>query len=235
MKQFGAKQILLLLEERYGKLTLLPTHEPLAELVKTILSQNTSDVNSRPAFQSLISTFGTWEKILTADTGLIAETIKRGGLAQIKAERIQKALQGIKQKRGTLHLDFLADMPVTEAREWLKDLPGVGNKTANCVLLFALGKPALPVDTHIFRVTKRLGLIRNKASLEEAHQSLEKQVNPQDIYEFHVLLIEHGRKTCIAQRPRCLECILKKICPSYKIFVGYPKKYRKNNDERGQF
>lgn len=134
-----------------------------------------------------------------------------------QSRRIKESLQEIKHQRGNLNLDFLADMPVPEAREWLKRLPGVGNKTANCVLLFALGKPALPVDTHIFRVTRRLGLIGERSSLEDAHRILEQIVPAEEIYEFHVLAIEHGRKICIARRPHCPACILKEVCPSVSI------------------
>ncbi len=217
MKNREIKQILNLLEKQYGEVKLMPHHEPIAELVQTILSQNTSDTNSRPAFRALIAAFNNWENVMNADTPSIASTIRRAGLGQIKAQRIQQALTEIKKKRGQLNLDFLADMLVPVARQWLKELPGVGNKTANCVLLFALGRPALPVDTHIFRLAKRLNLISDKASLEEAHQRLEKLVDPADIYEFHVLMIEHGRRTCHARGPHCSQCILKNICPSYKI------------------
>jgi endonuclease III len=217
MKKPTIRQVLNRLEKQYSKRMLVPSREPVAELVQTILSQNTSDTNSRPAFQALTSTFGSWENIMNADTSLVVETIRQGGLGQIKAERIQKALREIKLKRGKVEIDFLANLPILEAREWLKELPGVGNKTANCVLLFALGKPALPVDTHIFRVAKRLNLIPDKASLDEAHESLEKQVESKDIYEFHVLMIEHGREICRAQRPRCPQCILRKICPSFSL------------------
>jgi endonuclease-3 len=206
-------QVLHLLVEQYGQRRFKPHHDPLAELVRTILSQNTSDANSRPAFEALKQTFGSWEEVLMADTEKITELIKRGGLGRIKAQRIQQGLLEIQRRRGKLDLSFLSHMPVPEAREWLKQLPGVGNKTANCVLLFALGKPALPVDTHIFRVSKRLELIPEGSSLDEAHRRLEAKVPPENIYEFHVLMIEHGRRTCIARRPHCPHCLLKGICP----------------------
>ncbi len=207
--------IIKLLKEAYGPQEFHPHYAPLAELVQTILSQNTSDANSRPAYRALVETFSSWDEVLTADVDRIARPISSGGLAQIKAQRIRQALREIKQRRGKLDLNFLSDMPVTEAREWLKQLPGVGNKTANCVLLFALGKPALPVDTHIFRVAKRLGMVPEKASLDEAHRILEEQVPPEDIFSFHVLMIEHGRKTCSAQRPHCEKCVLKSSCCFY--------------------
>jgi endonuclease III len=213
--------ILDLLRKEYGKRKLEPHRDPLAELVQTILSQNTSDLNSRPAFNALKAEFPNWEDLLTVDIDMIAGPISRGGLGQIKAQRIQQSLQEIQRRRGKLDLNFLDKMPVAEARDWLKKLPGVGDKTANCVLLFALGKPALPVDTHIFRVAKRLGLLREQAALEEAHQTLEKMVPPADIYEFHVLMIEHGRSACAAQRPHCSQCSLQMICPSYESFNGH--------------
>jgi endonuclease III len=222
MEKLQIKAILDLLKQKYGSRRFQPTSEPLAELVQTILSQNTSDLNSRPAYQSLRKVFPDWESLLDSDLEKIADPIRGGGLGLIKAQRIQQALREIKRRRGKLDLQFLSDMPVAEARDWLIQLPGVGNKTANCVLLFALGKPALPVDTHIFRVTKRLGLIDKKDSLDKAHRELEIIVPAEDVFEFHVLIIEHGRQTCNAQRPHCLECILKDLCPSYREFVSTP-------------
>jgi endonuclease-3 len=219
------REIVISLGVCYGRPDFRPNHDPLAELVQTILSQNTSDANSRPAFKELMRTFDSWEKIINAGVNEVAEAIKGGGLGMIKAQRIQKALREIKEKRGKLDLTFLDDLPVPEAREWLKELPGVGNKTANCVLLFALGKPALPVDTHVYRVSKRLGLVREKASLDEAHETLEALVPAEDMYYFHVLMIEHGRRTCIAQRPRCPQCILRAMCPRTgvrEIFISKP-------------
>jgi endonuclease III len=219
MKSATIDQIHTLLQGTYGQRQLVPNHEPVRELVLTILSQNTSDVNSRRAFESLINRFTNWEDILNAEKIDVAESIKSGGLGLIKAGRIQAALSEISQQRGLINLDFLADLPVPKAREWLIKLPGVGNKTANCVLLFALGKPALPVDTHIFRVSKRLKLIPEVTSLDEAHKRLAEKVPSDLVYSFHVLMIEHGRKTCSAQRPRCQSCILKALCPSCDKFV----------------
>jgi endonuclease-3 len=209
------------LKQAYDVQPYQPSFQPIAELVQTILSQNTSDLNSRPAFRALTAKFNNWEELLNARINDIAEPISAGGLAQIKAQRIQQALRLIKERRGKLDLNFLTDLPVTEAREWLKQLPGVGNKTANCVLLFAIGKPALPVDTHIFRVSKRLGLVPEKATLDDAHRILETAVMPdsQSVFEFHVLMIEHGRRTCGAQRPHCTQCILKSQCPGSQKYL----------------
>jgi endonuclease III len=226
-------KILDLLVSKYGNRELKPHRDPVGELVQTILSQNTSDLNSRPAFRALISAFKTWEEVIQADPLIIAETIKKGGLGQIKAKRIQQALREIQGKRGSFDLSFLENRPVAEAREWLMGLPGVGNKTANCVLLFALGRPALPVDTHIFRLSKRLRLIPEKSSLDEAHTLLEKRVPPELIYEFHVLMIEHGRRVCLARNPLCPQCILNPICPDRFIPEINPKTLRKVKHDRG--
>ncbi len=222
MTETQIRQIIKLLESEYGKPHWRPSHDPLSVLVQTILSQNTSDANSWPAFDRLRSTFRSWEELASADVGDIESAIRTSGLGRIKATRIRQALKEIIQSRGALDLDFLAELPVDEAGEWLKQLPGVGDKTANCVLLFALGRPALPVDTHIFRVAARLGLLPPRATLQEAHKILGKMVSGKDVYDFHVLTIGHGRKTCTAQRPSCPRCALRRICPSYEKFVGHP-------------
>ncbi len=226
MRESKIKAVLDLLKRQYGRRYLELNPDPVGEMVQTILSQNTSDINSRPAFNALENKFKKWEDILIADVDGIATVISAGGLGKIKARRIQQSLQQVLQQRGNLDLRFLDSLPLTEARDWLKMLPGVGDKTANCVLLFAFGKPALPVDTHIFRVAKRLGLLREQTNLEEAHLVLEQKVPPADIYEFHVLMIEHGRSTCLAQRPRCTLCALSEICPSYLIFADHPSPRR---------
>ncbi len=215
MNKPSTSAILKLLEQQYGRRTWQPSNDPLSELILTVLSQNTSDKNSRPAFLALRKAFPDWSLLLVADLEAIAEPIKSGGLATIKAGRIQSALREIQQRHGSLNLHFLADMPLEEAREWLVKLPGVGFKTASCVLLFALGIPAMPVDTHVFRVASRLGLIPLKTTIEKAHLLLEKSVPSSDIYEFHVLMIEHGRRSCAARRPSCGSCICKNICTGY--------------------
>jgi endonuclease III len=210
-------QILDLLVSTYGNRKLKPHQDPIGELVQTILSQNTSDFNSRPAFRSLKAAFNSWDDVIRADPVSIAETIKRGGMGQIKTVRIQKALTEIKHKKGKLTLNFLKNWPVDEARKWLLLLPGVGAKTANCILLFSFGLPAFPVDTHIFRISKRLGLIGEKTNLPDAHLLLEKIIPTEHVYELHVLMIEHGRKTCLARNPRCSSCVLVTICPRISI------------------
>jgi len=220
MDQVSIERIVFLLMGEYGDRKWQPRHSPLSVLIQTILSQNTSDANSSRAFESLSASFDSWEDVAEASVTEIAVSIKSGGLGLIKAKRIKEALGEIERKRGKLELHFLNQLPLDKARDWLKHLPGVGSKTANCVLLFSLGKPALPVDTHVFRVTKRLGLINLRASAEQAHTLLEKIVPSNKVYNFHMLLIEHGRKVCKAQRPRCTQCVLRRLCPSYEKFAG---------------
>ena len=219
MTKASIEPVLHLLLGEYGSCQWQPRNSPLAVLVQTILSQNTSDVNSRRAFNSLLASFDSWESVAATDVNDISTAIKMGGLGDIKAKRIKAALGEIKRKQGKLELDFLNQLPLAEARDWLKQLPGVGSKTASCVLLFSLGRPALPVDTHVLRVAKRLGLIEPKTSAEQAHRLLESLVPADSVYQFHLLLIEHGRRVCQAQRPRCSRCVLRGICPSYKKFA----------------
>lgn len=214
------KQVLKLLVDEYGEQEWRLQQSPIAVLVQTILSQNTSDRNSGRAFEQLVDSFDGWGDIADADVGEIAGCIRAGGLGTIKARYIKQVLVEIRRRLGGFDLSFLAEMSVDSARNWLKQLPGVGMKTASCVLLFALRMPALPVDTHIFRVAKRLGLLDFRASVEQAHKLLEKVVPPQDIYQFHVLMIEHGRKVCTARQPRCEGCVLRELCVSYNELAG---------------
>ncbi|MBL7119519.1 MAG: endonuclease III [Dehalococcoidia bacterium] len=208
------EEILHLLRDEYGLRRWQPDQDPVSTLVATVLSQNTSDANSKRAFRSLMAAFGDWESVAAANAGEIAQSIRLGGLADVKAKRIKLILEKIREGRGSLDLSFLEGLPLSEAKSWLRQLPGVGPKTAGCVLLFSLGRPALPVDTHVFRVAKRLGLIDSGVSAERAHDLLEELVPPEDIYSFHLYLIEHGRRICKAQRPRCHLCVLQQRCPS---------------------
>jgi endonuclease-3 len=207
-------QVLRLLRKEYGRRKWQPGQDPLSSLIATVLSQNTSDVNSHRAFAALVNRFVGWESVATADAGELARTIRAGGLNEIKAKRIKLILHEIKTERGSLDLSFLNELGLAEAKAWLRGLPGVGPKTAGCVLLFSLGRPAMPVDTHVYRVARRLGLIDAMASVEKAHEILESLVPPKNVYEFHILMVEHGRRTCKAQRPRCTVCVLRGICPS---------------------
>jgi len=217
MESVSVEQIIKLLGAEYGKRKWRRRQSPVEVLVQTILSQNTSDRNSGQAFEQLLASFGSWEDVADASVGEISHSIKAGGLGVVKAKYIKQALEEIRRRRGDFELDFLRKLPVDEARDWLRQLPGVGMKTASCVLLFSLGMPALPVDTHVSRVARRLGLIDTKASAEKAHKLLEALLPSQDVYQFHVMLIEHGRRICKAQRPRCWECVLWRLCPSGQV------------------
>ena len=206
-------QVISLLEQEYGVLEWRSRSDPISELISAILSQNTSDVNSKRAFGQLVATFGSWERVANASTDQIAEAIKIGGLSRIKSELVTATLKRIWQERTSLDLRFLETLPLAEAKAWLQKLPGVGPKTAAVVLLFSLGRPALPVDTHVYRVSKRLGLIDAKVSGEKAQELLEEMVPPEYRYQFHIHMIEHGRRICKASRPLCHQCILQDICP----------------------
>jgi endonuclease-3 len=203
----------------YGEPVWRPHGDPMSELVLTILSQNTSDTNSGRAFMQLKQRFPTWESLLVADPEDIVPAIQAGGLARIKAPRIKAALVAVHEKRGSFDLEFLRDLPLDEAKAWLRELNGVGPKTAACVLMFALGRPALPVDTHVHRVAQRLGLVTSKAGAAEAHDILEAILEPDEIYPFHISLIKHGRRLCRAQRPLCERCPLLDGCPAGQQFV----------------
>jgi endonuclease-3 len=188
----------------------------VAELVSTILSQNTTDTNRDVAFDRLRARFESWEAVRDADTGDVIDAIRPAGLANQKGPRIQQALRTIAEERGDLELDFLADWPVDEAKAWLTSIKGVGPKTAAIVLLFALGRPAFPVDTHVHRVSRRLGLIGPKDSREKAHDVLEALVPEEDYYPFHLNMIRHGREVCASGRPRCEACNLTDLCHWYQ-------------------
>jgi endonuclease-3 len=205
----------LRLVETYGRLTVVPSGDPLDELIGTILSQNTSDVNSGRAYQQLRAMYPTWEDVLDTSDDELYEAIKAAGLGRIKAPRIKNTLREILRRRGELSLDFLEQLPLEESKRWLTSLDGIGPKTAACVLLFALGKPALPVDTHVHRVSRRLGLIGPTISADAAHTLLESALPPEHVYEFHIDLIRHGRRVCHAQRPECGQCALRDLCDYY--------------------
>ena len=206
-----------LLGAEYGPFEWRPRYDPASELVYTILSQHTSDVNSERAFRTLMATFGSLEAIAAAEVSDIEDAIRSGGLAKTKAPRIKAILNEVVRKVGSYDLSFLAEMPLEEAKSWLKELDGVGPKTAAIILCFSLGLPAMPVDTHIYRVAKRLGFIGPKVSAEQAHDILEPMVEPEDVFPFHLYLINHGRQVCKARRPRCGDCVLAWGCPSREV------------------
>lgn len=187
--------------------------DPTEELIRTILSQNTNDVNRDRAFAGMWERFGSWAAIAAAPTPELSEAIRPGGLGDIKAPRIQNALLAVRERSGDFDLSFICAMPLEEGDAWLQSLPGVGPKTAACVLLFSCGKPVMPVDTHIHRVTRRLGLIPEDTGANAAHVLLTAMVPASLIYPLHINIIRHGRKTCRAGRPLCKECILADLCP----------------------
>ena len=201
-----------LLVQEYGHHLWHPSRDPVSELVRTILSQNTSDVNSNRAFARLRERFPVWEAVLRADPREIAEAIQPGGLAAIKAPRIRTALQDIMRERGELDLGFLKHLELEEAKSWLQSLGGVGPKTAACVLLFSLGRPVLPVDTHVLRVSRRVGLVEPRATAEKAHRELGALVPEEAVYDFHVSMVTHGRRVCHARRPLHDGCVLARLC-----------------------
>ena len=218
-----ATHIMDILGAEYGPIVWEPRYNPAEELVYTILSQHTSDINSERAFLSLMRAFrGDLDAIADASADAIEDAIKSGGLAKQKSVRIKRVLEIVRERVGSFDLTFLAEMPLDEAKAWLKSLPGVGPKTAAIILCFSLGMPAMPVDTHIYRVSKRLGLIGPKVSADAAHDILEPMTPPEDVFAFHVYLIRHGRQVCKAQRPRCEGCPLEFACPSAGK-VGLPK------------
>jgi endonuclease III len=197
------------LRREYGRPVLRAHRAPIDELILTVLSQNTNDLNRDVAWGRLRERFPTWDAVREAPAQEIEEAIRPGGLAPTKAVRIKRILEAL----GDDDLCWLADAPLEEARDYLCDLPGVGRKTAACVLLFSFGRPEVPVDTHVYRVASRLGLIRQGASFDEAHDEMLRLVDPEDAYEVHLLLIRHGRRTCTARAPRCAECPLRRMCP----------------------
>jgi endonuclease III len=200
------------LRAMYGSKEPRPHGHPIHELVLTVLSQNTNDRNRDVAYRRLRERFHLWEDLRDAPVGEIEDAIRPGGLARQKAARIKQILEGLGDPPD---LDWLADAPRDEALTYLCGLPGVGRKTAACVLLFAFGRPEVPVDTHVFRVGKRLGLISPGASPDAAHDELLGVVDPADAYELHMNLIAHGRQIC-RPRPRCPECELRRMCPFWR-------------------
>jgi endonuclease III len=196
----------------YGQPTWRNPLPPVDELISTILSQNTNDINRDRAFESLRQHFPTWEAVRDANPGDIVNAIRPAGLANQKGPRIQNVLREITSERASLDLKFLGELPLETARAWLMKYKGVGPKTAAIVLLFSLGRPAFPVDTHIYRVTGRIGLRPEKMKVEDAHVYLEKLFPPETYYAAHLNIIRLGREICIARKPACERCPLRGLC-----------------------
>jgi endonuclease III len=212
------------LKDVYGARVWHAHAPPLDELIATVLSQHTSDINTARAFSSLRQAFPTWDRLLDARPDDLAAAIRSGGLAKVKAPRIQAVLREIEAESGALSLDWLARLPTDDARAWLMSLPGVGPKTASCVLLFSLGRPTMPVDTHVYRVSRRLGVIDERVPAASAHEPLERAIGPDRdaVYALHLNLIAHGRAVCRARNPACGRCVLADLCPSAPIFAAKP-------------
>jgi endonuclease-3 len=214
----------------YGRPRNVPHRAPLDELVLTILSQNTNDRNRDVAYTRLRGRFGSWDEVADAPQREVEDAIKPGGISKVKSRRIREILRTIRHGSPTvqttsdpvvgspttglsLSLDWLEHASREKALDFLERLPGVGRKTAACVLLFSYDRPELPVDTHVYRVSSRLGLIRPKATFDEAHETLRALADPRDAYELHVNLLRHGRRLCKPQRPLCDSCPLLRVCP----------------------
>jgi endonuclease-3 len=203
--------------EKYGEPAWHVELPILDELISTILSQNTNDINRDRAFCQLIQRFNSWEAVRDADQKSVIEAIRSAGLANQKGPRIQKLLRQITEEHGSLDLEFLREMPTQEAWDWLIRFDGVGPKTTSIVLLFSLGKPAFPVDTHIYRVTGRIGLRPEKMSYEEAHQYLAELFPPDTYKAVHLNIIRLGREVCHPRKPDCEACVEKSLCEYYRI------------------
>jgi endonuclease III len=200
----------------YGMPLAKPHGHPIAELVLTVLSQSTNDRNRDVAYLALRERFPTWEEVRDAPVDALEEAIRPGGISKVKSARIKAILKAITETApgGELSLDWLPERSVPEAQAYLTSLPGVGRKTAACVLLFALGMRDVPVDTHVSRVGTRLGLFRPGAPFEEMHDEMLEMTPPGEELEFHLNLLRHGRRTCHARRPDCAGCALQRMCPS---------------------
>ncbi len=211
------------LREVYGVPLMAPHGHPIAELILTVLSQSTNDRNRDVAFLRLRTRFPSWEAVRDAPVAEIEEAIRPGGISKVKSVRIQAILQAIaadpRDPAHELSLDWLPDVELAEARDYLTALPGVGRKTAACVLLFGYGLRDVPVDTHVSRVGARLHLLQEGAPFERMHDQMLALTPPGQELELHVNLLRHGRRTCHARSPECADCALARMCPSRKLFV----------------
>ena len=210
--------------QMHGEIERTPRREPMHELVSTMLSHKTNGKNEDLAYARMWEKFGSWEAIRDADTSELVEAISASNYPEVKAPNIQKALAAIISERGQANIDFLNEMPTPEALAWLDKLPGVGVKTATLTLLFCFGKTVLPVDTHLHRVSGRLGLIGPKVSADKAHRVLLELLPSDDrvLYNFHIGMLKHGQKICVWNVPRCSQCVLKDVCDYFQA-VQTPK------------
>jgi len=213
------EETLARLQKRYGRQIPRKRANGVELLVETNLSQNTSNKNSAAGYRQLRRRFKTWEAVADAPVEEVERWIRVSGLSKIKAPRIQAILRQIRAQRGRISLEFLNRMPAAEAAPYLRKFNGIGPKTVACLLLFAFNMPVFPVDTHIHRIARRLKWIGPKVSAEKAHEILEPAISPENRYEMHVLLIDHGRATCKAISPKCETCVLLNLCPFGKMHL----------------
>ncbi|AWN21837.1 endonuclease III [Deinococcus irradiatisoli] len=206
--------------QTYGEVPLIPRREAMHELISTILSQRTTAANEDAAYQELRQ-LGDWDAIVAAPVEAVTESIRLSNYPEQKAPRIQATLRAVKAEHGNYNLDFLAELNPAEGLKWLTALPGVGVKTASLVLLFNYAKPVFPVDTHVHRITSRIGAIP-KMGEQAAHKALLALLPPDPplLYELHINLLRHGQQVCTFSRPRCGKCVLQDICDAYKIYDG---------------
>ncbi len=216
MSDMNTQTILARLEKAHGAVRWKCFGKAVDVLVETILSQNTSDANSSAGYRKLRQKFRSWNQVADAPVGEVEDCIRISGLAQTKAPRIQAILREIRRQRGKIDLQFLAEFTPEQANAYLRSFKGVGPKTAQCTLLFSLGMPVFPVDTHIHRIAMRLGLISPSCSADMAHDLLLPMIAPENRYAMHILLITHGRRVCKAQNPQCEWCCLLSMCPHGK-------------------
>jgi endonuclease-3 len=213
-----ALEVTTRLTSLYGELP-FSDKDPMSMLVDIILSHRTRDEQTAAAYAHLLHRFGSWEGVRDAPTADVQETIANVNWPEVKAPRLQTIMRQITEERGDLNLDFLCDLPLEEGMTWLTRFEGVGPKTVACVLLFSCQKPILPVDTHVWRVSGRLGLIGKKVTADAAHDLLQALL-PRDaraIYDFHKALLRHGQRICVYERPRCRQCVLTDLCDYYHI------------------
>jgi len=222
----GLSRVEELLQEQWGPSSPKPARPPLDELILTILSQNTTDTNSGRAFAALRQRWPAWESARRAPLSEIEGTIRVGGLAQIKAGRIKSLLEEVYRERGELSLDFLKQLSDGEAWSYLRRFKGVGPKTAACVMLFSLGRPAFPVDTHIFRVISRLVGTDGREGREQMQEKLQRQAPPELTYSLHLHLVRHGRLICRPAKPLCGKCKLLPLCAYGNGLPGSEKSAR---------
>jgi endonuclease-3 len=223
-----------LLAEEYGRKKFTGGTDPLTELVRTVLSQNTNDTNRDRAFESMKAAYPTWEKLAQAPIDKIAVAIKVAGLAKIRASRISKLLKAIHKSQGRYELEFLEDWQDKAIREYLISLEGIGPKTVACMMAFSLGRNVMPVDTHVYRVSQRLGIIPPKMSVTAAHIYFDNLKDALSLYQFHLNLIAHGRQICHARKPECPKCRLKADCVYFKTAESRPLKSKPKSRNSGK-